>query len=56
MLGIGVLGLGSVFLGPYRQLIWQLEQALRQVSHLLRVSPAWTHAALIELLRLRDQK
>jgi predicted dehydrogenase len=26
MLGIGVLGLGSVFLGPYRQLIRQLEQ------------------------------
>jgi predicted dehydrogenase len=27
MLGIGVLGLGSVFLGPYRQSIRQLEQA-----------------------------
>ena len=26
MLGLGVLGLGSVFLGPYRQLIRQLEQ------------------------------
>src|SRR5262245_46192307 len=27
MLGIGVLGLGSVFLGPYRRAILQLEQA-----------------------------
>ena len=27
MLGLGVLGLGSVFLGPYRQLIRQLEQS-----------------------------
>ena len=37
-------------------MIWQLEQALRQVSHLVRASSAWTHPALVELLRLLEQK